>query len=150
MSDEPIIDQEWLSGLTVVDIGDIRVSRGLTRRPHSSCSHRRLAYDRQERRVWCKDCEKDVDAFDAFESIAVQCHKAYADINTRYRKLEEAEQFQARSRAVKALDKVWMSRNMVPACPSCGNGLLPEDFADGVKTRLGRDYAEARRRKVQK
>lgn len=71
MADEPIEDQNYLSGLTVIDIGDIRVSRGMTRRPVSSCGHRRMAYDPKERRIWCKDCEKDVDPFDAFKNFSL-------------------------------------------------------------------------------
>ena len=41
----PIVEQEYLSGLKVVDIGDLRVARGMSRRPVSTCHHRPLVYD---------------------------------------------------------------------------------------------------------
>ncbi len=147
MSDEPIEEQAYLYGVTVVDIGDIRVARGLTRRPYSSCKHRRLRYDPKERRVWCSDCEKDVDSFDAFVLIAEQAHSAFADIKARYKRLEEAEAFQARLVATKTIEKAWRSHSMVPACPSCGNGLFPEDFR-ASPAMIGKDFAKARRGKA--
>lgn len=145
MSDEPIEDVKYLHGVTVVDIGDIRVSRGMTRRPYSSCTHRRMAYDPKERRVWCKDCEKDVDAFDAFVGITEQYHKAYDHLKDEQRKLAEAQQFQCRSIAAKNIDEAWRKRKSVPACPHCSNGLFPEDFVKGMGM-IGREFALARRK----
>lgn len=147
MANPPIEPQDFLGGVTVVDIGDLRVARGLTRRPVSSCKHARLHYDKQERRIWCRDCEQDVEAFDAFELLVAQYHRAYQDMVKRQKELDEAERFQTRSLATKALDEVWRRRKYVPACPSCRSGLFPEDFANGVGTVLGRDYAEALRRR---
>lgn len=144
MSDEPIEDQAYLSGLTVVDIGDIRVSRGMTRRPYSSCNHRRMAYDPKERRVWCKDCEKDVDPFDAFKNLCENYHAAHEGLNRQRKEITEAAHFQCRSIAAKEIDKAWRHRKMVPACPHCSNGLFPEDFVKGVGM-VGRDFALARR-----
>ena len=144
MSDEPIIDQPYLAGVTVVDIGDLRVSRGLTRRPASSCHHARLVYDQNERRVWCKDCEKDVNAFDAFVRLVESYSGALSRLEREQTQLEEAKAFQLRSRAAKSIDEAWRSRTMVPMCPHCSNGLFPEHFANGCGSMLGRDYAEAR------
>lgn len=142
--DPPIEALDYSSGVKVVDIGDVRVARGKSHRPHSACKHRRLIYDTAERRIWCADCERDVEAFDAFEIVAVRVHEALAAHNRREKAIQEAEAFTLRSRAAKALDEAWRSRNMVPACPTCGHGLLPEMFARGGGARLGRDYAEAK------
>jgi len=149
MSDEPIEDKAYLAGLTVIDIGDIRISRGMTRRPASSCRHRRMAYDPRERRIWCKDCEKDVDPFDAFKNLSEQYHYAYEDLNRQRAEINEAAQFQCRSIAAKNIDEAWRKRKMVPACPHCGHGLLPEDFIKGVGM-VGRDFAMARRTTLKK
>lgn len=146
MSDEPIEEMAFLSGVTVVDIGDIRVSRGLTRRPHSSCNHRRMSYDPKERRIWCRDCEKDVDQFDAFVNLTEQYHRSYSNLKDEQQKLAEAQAFQIRSVAAKNIDKAWRSKSMVPACPSCGNGLFPEDFRSEPSL-LGKEYAAARRKR---
>lgn len=145
MTDEPIEDPGYVHGVTVVDIGDIRVSRGMTRRPTSSCNHRRMAYDPRERRIWCKDCERDVDPFDAFVGLTEQYHYAYRNLEKRRNQVEEAEKFQCRSIAAKNIDEVWRRRKVVPSCPHCQHGLFPEDFANGVGT-IGVEYARARRK----
>jgi len=145
MTDEPIEDVAYLHGVTVIDIGDIRVSRGMTRRPHSACTHRRMSYDPKERRVWCRDCEKDVDPFDAFVKLTEQYHSAYERLRDEQKQLAEAQQFQCRSVAAKAIDQAWRSRKMVPICPHCKQGLLPQDFVNGIAM-MGKDYALARRK----
>ncbi|WP_182422040.1 hypothetical protein [Aureimonas sp. ME7] len=148
MTDEPIQEQEYLAGVKVVDIGDLRVSRGLTRRPVSSCRHGRMVYDQNERRIWCKDCERDVDPFDAFVGLIEYYSGALKTLERDRKQVEEAKAFQLRSRAAKAMDEAWRSRTMVPMCPHCSNGLFPEHFANGCGSMLGRDYAEMRLRKA--
>jgi len=146
MSDEkdpPIEPQDYISGVTVVDIGDLRVARGLSRRPHSACRHSRVVYDKAERRIWCRDCERDVEAFDAYTTLIEQYNRAYDSFVDREKKLQEAEKFQVRSIAAKKIDEAWRSRNMVPACPHCSHGLFPENFKNGMSM-MSRDYAQAR------
>lgn len=147
MANEPIEEQGYLYGVNVVDIGDIRVSRGLTRRPVTSCRHRHMSYDPRERRVWCRDCEQDIDPFEAFTLLCEGFDDAIKRIHQREKELSEAESFQVISIAAKTIDKAWRSHKMVPACPSCGNGLFPEDFKR-LPTMLGKDYAMARRGKA--
>lgn len=146
MADEPITPQEYRFGVTVVDIGDVRVSRGMTRRPFSACRHRRLLYDLSERRIWCRDCERDIEPYAAFVILVEEMDGAWKSLQERAKELKEAESFQLRSIAAKTIDQAWRSRDMVPACPSCGNGLFPEDFKKRP-TMLGKDYAAARRGK---
>lgn len=145
--DPPIQPLEFLSGPKVVDIGDVRVKRGLSRRPPSSCPHKSMHYDPHERRIWCPDCEQNIDPFDAFAKIAEQF--AAADDNLRRRRAEvaAAEEHTLIALAAKALDQIWRGRRMVPVCPTCGEGLFPEDYKHGRGTALGRDYAAARRAK---
>lgn len=143
MADEPIIEREYLAGLKVVDIGDLRVSRGQTRRPYSACQHTALVYDPGERRIWCKDCEKDVDPFDAFKGLAERYSTAVDGLKRRQEHLDEVEQFKMRSIAAREMDKAWRSKGMVPCCPHCNNGLFPEDFKSGPHL-ISRDYAAAR------
>lgn len=148
MSDAPIDPREYIAGVQVVDIGDLRVARGETRRPRSSCQHTNLVYDKKERRIWCPDCETEVEAFDAFMGIVEQFDGHIKRLKRREREVSEAEQFAARTRAVKALDKVWRSHHQTPVCPHCRDALLPEDFANGV-TSTGRELARAARGKRQ-
>jgi hypothetical protein len=141
--DAPIQEQQFLSGVTVVDIGDVRVARGLSRRHFSACPHRKLIYDGQERRIWCKDCENDVEPFDAFKSLVEHHHAALKKIEAREARLVEAERFQIRALATKAIDAVWRRRKVVPICPHCKSGLFPEDFSKSIAT-MGREFAARR------
>ena len=145
--DPPIEPMAFLGGVKVIDIGDLRVARGLSRRPASSCRHRRLHYDTKERRIWCADCEQNIEAFDAFELLCGQFHEASTQLKRRSDELAAAETHQLRSLAARQLDMAWQKRRMVPACPCCGQGLFPEDFKDGIMASLGREYAEAQRRR---
>lgn len=132
MSDAPIEPHEYLYGVKVVQIEDLRVARGLTRRPISSCRHRKMVYDDKERRIWCSDCETEVEPFDAFMYLVEVFDGGLKDLNRRRREIHEAEQFAMRSRAAKVMDQAWRSTTMAPLCPHCNAGLLPEDVVKGV------------------
>lgn len=142
--DPPIEALNYLSGVTVVNIGDIRVARGMTRRAYSSCPHRGLVFDNSERRIWCKDCERDVEPFDAFKSLIEGYSAARDDLERRVTAMAEAEVFKIRTLAGKRMEEAWRSKNMVPACPHCHNGLFPEDFKFGPSM-VGKDFARGRR-----
>jgi hypothetical protein len=116
----------------VVDIGDIRVARGMTRRPVSKCSHRHQVYDDKERRIWCSDCESEIEAFDAYMRLVEMMDGHIKNLKRREQQVKEAEQHAARSRAVKVMDEAWRSTTMAPLCPHCNAAILPEDVARGV------------------
>jgi hypothetical protein len=115
----------------------------MARRPYSTCAHRGLTYDSRERRIWCGDCETDVEPFDAFTLLVENMSTALSDLDRKEKQIEEAMNFQLVSVAAKTLDKAWRKRNMVPACPTCGHGLFPEQFKT-ISVSLGRDYAKAK------
>ena len=131
--DPPIEPQNFSGGVTVVEIGDIRVSRGLSRRPYSSCKHEKVVYDQQERRVWCQDCETNIDPFDMLMALIEPYNAAVKKLKQREERVLQQEAFTMRRRATQELDKAWRRRNVLPACPSCHAPLLPEDFENGVK-----------------
>lgn len=141
--DPPIIEQEYLYGLKVVDIGDIRVARGLSRRPHSVCPHRAMAYDEKERRIWCKDCETDVEAFDAFLIICQHFHQAADRLERERKAIEEAKEHNLIRIAAKQLDEKFRRKKMVPTCPHCRAGIFPEDVAKMGS--INREWGAARR-----
>lgn len=141
--DPPIESPGFVGGVTVIDIGDVRVARGLTRRAHSSCPHRQMMYDQNERRIWCRDCEREIEPFDGFRILVEQYDKAHHSLKRRETQVLEAEKFQLRSIAAKKMDEAWRSRNMVPACPHCSHGLFPENFKSGMSM-MSREYAQAR------
>ena len=145
--DPPIQETAFVAGVKVVQIEDLRIARGLSRRPYSSCPHVNLIYDNSERRIWCSDCETNIEPFDAFRMLAERAHSHNAKLEKRAKEIAEAEKFQIRSLAARAIDQVWRKRSKVPACPHCGHGLLPEHFKNGVKVVLGREYAVAKLKK---
>jgi len=132
MGSPPIVPQDYMGGVKVVDIGEARVRRGKTDRPLDTCRHLRTVFDDDERRIWCKDCESDVDPYDAFKLLVENFDRANQALSKRQREVEESEQATIRSRATKLLDKIWRSRKSVPCCPHCKEGLLAEDFITGV------------------
>lgn len=143
----PIEPKDYLFGVKVVDIGDLRVARGMTRRPHSTCAHRALVYDDQERRVWCSDCEAEVEPFDAFKGLVERMDGHIKNLNKRLRAVAEAEVHALRSRAAKVMDEAWRSTKMAPLCPHCSVPILPEDVARGVATASKSLVIAARKRK---
>lgn len=146
MSEAPIEPQDYLYGVKVVQIEDLRVARGMTRRPASSCRHKKLVYDEKERRVWCSDCEAEVEPFDAFVGIVEVFSGGMSSLQRRRRELDEAEKFQLRSRAAKVMDEAWRSTKMAPLCPHCNTAILPEDVAGGVASTSKALVAAARKR----
>ena len=144
----PVEPREYIHGLNVVDIGDLRVARGKTRRELSACQHLRLNYDDEERRIYCSDCESDIDHFDAFITVVNNWRAMKRSLDARKKAVEEAEQFTLISRAAKQIDKAWRRRSQAPCCPSCNAGLLPEDFANGIKSTCSAEFERAKRKKT--
>ena len=146
--DPPIISQDYLHGLKVVDIGDIRVARGLSRRPHSACPHRAMRYDEKERRVWCADCETDVEAFDAFLIVCQHFSAAANRLEKERVAIQEAKAHNLIRIAAKKMDEHFRRKNMVPACPHCNAGIFPEDVAKMAS--VNREWELARRARKDK
>ena len=146
MSDAPIEPKEYLAGVKVVQIEDLRVARGLTRRPLSSCGHQHMIYDDLERRVWCSDCESEVEPFDAFMGLVERLDRHIKNLESRERKVKEAESFALRSRAAKVMDEAWRKTSLAPLCPHCRAAILPEDVAGGVALKSKSLVIAARKR----
>ena len=146
----PIEPQDYLYGVKVVDIGDLRVARGLSRRPISACKHHPLVYDQKERRIWCKDCESDVEPFDAFLKIVENFHRAKDDIERAQKEVNEAREHNILRVAAKQMDQHFRRKNMVPACLNCGTGIFPEDVPKmGSVNRQWEEAKRARKRRDQ-
>lgn len=131
----PIEPQDYLYGVKVVDIGDARVKRGKSRRTIGNCSHKNMHYDPAERRIWCADCEADVDGFDAFVVLVENFNRQEGRMKAREEKVLEAETATLVSRAAREMDAQWRKRSTVPLCPHCSAALLPEDVLRGLALR---------------
>ncbi len=146
----PIVPQDYISGVTVVDFGDLRVARGLSRRPFTGCHHIRLFYDQHERRIWCSDCESNIEAFDAFAILVERSHDMADSLKRRSEEVARAEAHALISRAAKAFDQAWRSRSTSPCCPHCNAVILPEDVAGDRLAVHSTELERARRTKKQK
>lgn len=144
--DPPIVDQPYLYGLKIVDIGDVRVSRGMSRRANSSCPHRALSYDQHERRIWCKDCETNVEGFDAFLIITEHFYVATKRLERERAAIDQARDHNLIRIAAKKMDEHFRRKNMVPACPHCSAGIFPEDVPKMAS--INREWEIARRNRV--
>lgn len=141
MTDDPI-----QSFGTVVDLASVRVRSGRsTTKPSEKCEHRQMTYDLIERRVWCEDCKRTIDNFDAFDVLVRHFAEMEAAAKQKTHRANEAMQASIVSRATKALDHVWRGKKMAPCCPHCRAALLPEDFANGVGSAVSREIEVARR-----
>lgn len=125
--DTPVIEMG-----KIIDIGYLRIARGYTRRPVMTCAHHRLVIDDKERRLWCQDCEKEVDAFDFLRAFMRNYQLARIRFLKESEELNEARKFSARLIATRVMEKAWRKRSSVPVCPHCHHGIHPEDVASGV------------------
>ncbi len=132
----------------VIDFGDLRVQFGLPRVGDRHCFHKKMTYDPYERRVWCQDCERTIEGFDAFMALVRQMGQVMAAMERRQKQVDDAMAHSVRRRAAKVIDEAWSRRSMVPCCPHCSKALLPEDFADGIKFSVGYELEVARRKKM--
>lgn len=146
MADDPIDPRPDATPLwaEVVDLAEVRVQFGLPRNRHDRCPHRRLTYNVEDRRVWCQDCERSIDSFDAFMVLVRNFAAMERAARAKMEKAEEARDAHLGRRAAKELDRAWSGRQMAVACPHCRGGLLPEDFDRGVAA-TSREIELARR-----
>ena len=120
----------------VIDLAEVRVEFGLPRNRHERCAHRSLTYNVEERRVWCRDCERSIDGFDAFMVLVRNFAAMEQAARAKMTQAEEAKSAHIGRRAAKKLDQAWSGQQMAVGCPHCNGGLLPEDFEHvGMRSR---------------
>ena len=129
----------------VINLSGVRIEQGLARYSGPKCEHKALMFDTAERRVWCKDCQRTVENFDAFLVLVNQYQPMVQHARRLTQEAEEARNHSMVSRAAKVVDQEWRGRNMAPCCTQCGAGILPEDFANGAGSAVSREYEKARR-----
>lgn len=119
-------------GTPPIDLAEMRIKFGRPAPgPVKLCEHRTLIYSTSDRRVWCEDCERTVDNFDAFKTVVDHFHAMERQARAKLRNAEEAEKAVIHRRAAKVFDRAWSGRQMAVCCPHCRGALLPEDFQHG-------------------
>lgn len=128
----------------VIDLDGVRIQWGLPRGPWlSRCKHQNLTYSSEEHRVWCQDCKRTIENFDAFMVLVNRFQRMEADARSKIAKANEAMAATVIRRAAKAVDKAWMGDRAI-GCPHCQGGILADDFANGTVL-MSREYELARR-----
>lgn len=68
-----------------------------------------------------------VSAFWALEMLSDEYNRALSKLQRDREALAKAKEAETHLLAARRVESVWRSRTMVPACPHCGTGILPED-----------------------
>lgn len=133
---------------TVIDLDGVRIKLGRTPyRAGKPCEHKSLIYCQSERRIWCEECKRTIDNFDAFLTYTRHFSSMVREAESKLRTADDALKATVHRRATKHLDHAWSGGLCAVACIHCGGGLLPEDYADGVKARTSRELEMQRRKK---
>jgi hypothetical protein len=132
----------------LIDLAGVRIQRGTPKYNPNQCKHKNILYqsNSKERRIWCSDCERDIDPFEAFMMLSEHLEEMLSDAKSMRRQAFDALKNTARLRATKALDQAWSGNVMAVACPHCHGGLLPEDFTNGGH-QTSREIEIARRKR---
>lgn len=138
--DPPIERRDFVTP-QVIDFGDVRVARGLSRRPFNNCPHTNLVYDRTERRVWCETCETTLESFDAFMVFVEYFQRMHNDAERKLKDAAEARAAVIHRIAARTLEATWRAKLAWP-CVHCHSGILPEDINGNA---VSRDIEVARR-----
>jgi hypothetical protein len=59
--------------------------------------------------------------------LAGEYNRALSRLQRERDALTKAKESEIHLLAAKKVEKAWRSRTMVPACPHCGKGILPQD-----------------------
>ncbi|MHC2016276.1 hypothetical protein [Methylobacterium sp. CM6247] len=150
MSDEPIIPPAETDRFVcdVIDLASVRVEWGRNQNPKAKCAHKSLVYNEGESRVWCQDCERTVENFDAFMVIARSFQAMIAEVRRKNAKADEAMTATVNRRAAKEMERTWNAK-MGVVCPHCRDVLLPEDIEKGTSS-FSREMELARRARAAK
>lgn len=144
--DRPMIPKtpEERMSADVIDLAGVRVHRGYT--PGGGyCQHAKLTYSQQERRIWCEDCKRTVEGFDAFMVLVRNFGAMVRHAQAEQRRLDDACAKHSHLIATRQVEKAWRGKTFAILCPHCNGGILPEDWADGGPGHRHRDAELARR-----
>lgn len=131
----------------VIEIGDLIVRRKKERHWYGDerCPHLHLTWDDNGHIVTCDDCSKQIDPYWAMQMLASHYEKAFKKVQARAQSVADDKAHNLHLIAAKKVEAVWRSKKMVPCCPHCDRGILPEDQL-GAK-QMGKQFELARRQK---
>lgn len=129
----------------VVNIGDHRYTRKRNGwLSKDVCRHINKTMDSNGDIITCDDCGMQLSAIWVLNQLIDYYDGEVSKVTVRENHLREQTNKALHLLAAKKVEAVWRSRNMVPACPHCSRGILPEDGLGG--SQIGRKLELARRR----
>lgn len=110
----------------IIQIGEMRLERQFK---SNQCKHLNLSYSEQDQTIECVDCKMQIQPFHALMLLLRHYNNAIQDLSRRRSELSELEKRNEKGLllATKTVDHVWRSKSMIPTCPHCGRGIMPED-----------------------
>jgi len=132
---------------TVINLADVRMRHGIPVRTARQCLHHSLVFNQEQRRVWCEECEKTLDNFDAFMVCVLNYTAMVKAAEHDQEKAAEALAATLVRRAAKAMDRSW-GKGWAIRCVHCGGGLLPEDYGEYCFAPYGSREEELKRRET--
>lgn len=113
----------------VVQFGDFLFRAKGRRYPWDKdrCAHKHLELDDNGEIVLCLDCKQQVTAYWALRHITEQWRDHASKLQKQADDLRERVQKNVSLLAAQRVEKAWRRKSMVPVCPHCSAGILPED-----------------------
>ena len=132
----------------IINIGDWQIKRSGEYRMQTDgdCDHKHLELDERGDVVRCLKCGTQVSAFWAIKMISEQYNLSLRKLASERETIRLAKDENLHLLAAKKVEKAWRKRSMVPACPHCSRGILPED---GLGSAMINREMELRRRKTE-
>lgn len=128
----------------VISVGDFSVLKKERKYGDKPCLHRTITLDDNGQIVTCCDCGQQIDAYWALNEFSKLWKKLTEQLKSREEYLRKEKEAILYRIAAKKVDKVWRTKNLVPTCPHCGEGISPEDgFGNAA---INKRVDEARRK----
>ena len=139
----------------IIEIGDMLIQRKKENprfiNDGKGCDHTNLVMDDAGHIVTCSKCGIQLEAYWALKMLTEQYERWRNRFNQeRAEHKEEVKTFRQENIhliAARMVEKAWRARGMVPSCPHCHAGILPED---GLGKSLINREMEMRRRKTKR
>lgn len=113
-------------------------------RTAATCQHKRLTLDENGDVCSCRDCGVQVSAFWALMRFVEEWTDHARKTATAAERIRADAEATLHLRAARRWESAWRSRTMLPACPHCGRGILPNDPGGQVNREI-----ELRRRETE-
>lgn len=102
------------------------------------CLGHQIEVDEETRTVRCTECGQEMTAWDALVWLAREESGFIKQLDHLQVEIEKLKAWNPRLVAVKKLHHVWASKDMIPTCPHCRNGVEAVDLSK--TTVVSREY----------